>query len=121
MDINNIKEQAIKSAKKAAKYASTMVETGKLRLSISDVEAEVSSLMRDIGAIVYGAFAEGESFEGEVAQKCEAISAKKEDIAALRAKLGELRGVVSCPSCGAEVDRAANFCPKCGEAAGAEE
>ena len=117
MNINNIKDQALKSAKKAAKYASTMVEKGKLRLSMSDTEAEISSLLRDIGAIIYTAFAEGEEFEGEIKEKCEAVSAKKEEIAALRIKLSELKGVKNCPSCGSEIDELANFCPKCGESA----
>lgn len=112
----SIKNTISSTAKTAAKKSNELVEITKLKMAISNLEADIARLMRDIGEIVYEGYKSGEADASEeLPEICKQIEAKYEDIEASKAKLRKLKNLKLCNSCMTESDPDAVFCPKCGQ------
>lgn len=84
----------------------------KLNSQVSDLEKEIKESYTDIGKWYYQKFLEEP--DADVAKYFETIAADVEKIEELRAQIRELKGLVICPGCGAEVKEDAAFCDACG-------
>jgi len=116
MDIfESIKSTISNTAKSAAKKSNELVEITKLKMSISNLEMDITRLMGDIGESVYDAYKNGEGTAEDLPDICEQIDIKYADIEESREKLRKLKNVKLCPTCKNEVDPEAVFCSKCGQ------
>ena len=113
--ITSIKETLGKAIKTGVDKSNEIVEITKLRYAISDIEGDISKLMRDIGESVYEAYKDNKEPSEAINENCAAIDEKYAQVEEMRAKLNEIKNVTVCPKCGAAMDKESCFCSKCGE------
>ena len=109
---NKITNAGQETATKAKKFT----EIAKLNSLIGDKEKEISILFVELGHSYYERKKNDEVPEKVVKQ----ISTIYEEIETYKKQIGELKGVGSCPNCGAEVTNGAVFCNSCGAKLNAE-
>jgi len=113
--LNSIKDVISETAKSAVKKSNKIVETTKIKLAISDAEADIARNMKDIGELIYDAYKKETEPSETLKEKCELIDEKYQNIEDLRSKLCELKEIKICPSCKKETEPEAVFCSQCGE------
>ncbi|MBQ7717802.1 MAG: zinc ribbon domain-containing protein [Clostridia bacterium] len=113
--ITSIKETLGKAIKTGVDKSNEIVEITKLKFALSDIESDISKLMRDIGESVYEAYKENKEPDEEINANCALIAEKYEQAEEMRAKINELKKLTQCPKCGCAMDKDAQFCSKCGE------
>lgn len=108
--INNVE----KTAKTVVQKSNDVVEITKLKMAISNAEAEAEELIADVGRLVYEAYKSGEGNPELVEEKCEQIEALKKDIEEKRNLFAKLRNLKRCNECEYENEAEAVYCCKCG-------
>lgn len=102
------------AADAAGKKASEIASATKMNLQIFDLNTECDVLLREIGEIVYDIHNGLEADSAELDLKMELLDEKQEKIAQLRAQLGTLKPVITCPVCGKQCSKDDAFCAGCG-------
>lgn len=95
-----------------AQQTKNLADVTQLNSAISDREKKISQLCLNIGQLYYeehkgDSTAEHQEIIGE-------INALYAEIAQDREKIKQIKGVVKCPKCGADVPLNAAFCNACG-------
>ncbi len=113
-----ITDSVSKGVTTATEKAQQTVEITKLNNQISGKRKDIDKLYAAIGEVVYDAYLANDVSvsEEQVKPKCEEISAIREEIAGLDARIKEIRNEKDCPSCGKRVSDETKFCPSCGHA-----
>lgn len=93
-----------------------LVEVSKLNMAIASEEKMVDDIYSKIGRKIYKDYKEKKINDKSLIDKCEEIEAIEKDINILKKKLLKLKDKKACKKCGAEMDRGASYCPKCGKA-----
>ena len=96
----------------AAAQTRSFAEITRLNSAISDREKKLEALYRAIGEAYYRAHKNDAS--PECAPEMAAANELSSQIAADRERIKVLRGIVSCPQCGADIPSGAQFCSVCG-------
>ena len=110
-----VSDIAVDTVYGAGKKAGAVADAAKIRLQLLDRKAEVNTVLREIGEILYATHT-GEPSDSEIMlAKLQEIDALKEEIAALEEKLGRKSVPRTCETCGAAVQENAVFCEECGE------
>lgn len=110
-----VSDMAVDTVYGAGKMAGHLADAAKLRLKIVDRKAEVNTLLREIGEILYATHI-GEPSDSEIMlAKLQEIDALKAEIAELEEKLGRKEKPCTCETCGAVVQKDAAYCEECGE------
>ena len=90
--LKNLQEKAVNTAKVVGNKSQEMVEVGKLKLHITQLESDIKKLKLDMGEMVYDAFSKDTGFPAEDVTKLGAeISAKYAEIEETKAKIQELQ------------------------------
>ena len=90
--LKNLQEKAVNTAKVVGNKSQEMMEVGKLKLHISQLENEIKKLKLAIGEQVYNAFSKDEEFPAEeVKSLCEQISSKYSEIKDTKIKIQEIQ------------------------------
>ena len=124
MNLSNLFEKAVNSAKTAYEFAAKTANTAgkkaevvynksKHNLSIFDLNGELDVLYKELGKLIYAAH-KGEENTDAVTEKIESIDAKLAEVEALRDKIDELRDWKECTACGFKAEKDAQYCKKCG-------
>ncbi|TVY04419.1 zinc-ribbon domain-containing protein [Cohnella terricola] len=110
-----ITDSVSKGVTSATEKAQQTVEITKLNAQISGKRKDIDKLFAKIGESVYeGYVAHDLSLaEAKVMPRCEEISAIRDEIAALDARIKEIRNEKDCV-CGKRVAEDTRFCPSCG-------
>lgn len=88
--LKNLQEKAVSTAKVVGNKSQEMVETGKLKLHITQLEGDIKKLKLDMGELVYDAFSKDAEFPAEEVTKLGGeISAKYAEIEETKAKMQE--------------------------------
>ena len=95
-----------------AQQTKNFADTTRLNMEISEKEKKIAQLYAAIGQAYYEAHKDDASAES--ADKIAAINALFAEIADNRDKIGQIKGVAKCASCGAEISPDALFCNSCG-------
>jgi flagellar motility protein MotE (MotC chaperone) len=90
------------------------VEVSKINMAISSEEKMIEDIYKKIGRKIYKDYKEKKVNDKSLIDKCEEIETIEKDINALNKKLLKLKDKKCCKKCGAEMDKTAVFCPKCG-------
>lgn len=95
-----------------AQQTKDLAEVAKLNAAISDCEKKISQTLLQIGQSYY----ERHKSDGtaEEAEKIAQINTLYAGILANREKIKQIKGVVKCENCGADVPLNATFCNACG-------
>ncbi len=90
--LKNLGDKATSTAKMVGNKSSDLVETGKLKLQISQIEGEIKKGKAEVGEAVYNAYANGlDSPNEEILLLCNSIRDKDTEIEELKAKMQEVR------------------------------
>ncbi len=110
----NVGEGAAKGARKAGTKAGELLDSGKIKVKIADKKGDLKLLFLRLGEIIYAKHS-GEEYDLEAEQELYTkIDACKKNIAALEAKLADLKAAFTCPNCGSKCDKDDEFCAECG-------
>jgi len=90
--LKNLQEKAVSTAKVVGSKSQEMMEIGKLKLHITQLEGEIKKLKLDMGELVYNAFSKDTEFPAEDVTKLgREISAKYAEIEDTKAKVQEVQ------------------------------
>lgn len=95
-----------------AQQTKNLADRTQLGSAISEKERNIAQLCSALGREYYEAHKADESCE--FAEKVARINALYAEIAQNREKISQIKGVVKCESCGADVPANAAFCNACG-------
>lgn len=103
---------AAEAGKDAADKAKNFAEVTKLNHQISQCESRMRDVYVEIGKKFYeeNKNAPSEEYEGMFVQ----IANENMNIANIRAQVSRIKGIIYCPSCGAENSAENIFCCRCG-------
>ena len=90
--LKNLGNKAMSTAKVVGSKSQEMVEVGKLKIQINQLESDITKLKTEIGEIVYNAQSnEQELDEEQIVSLCNNINAKYHEIEGLREKIQEVK------------------------------
>lgn len=90
--LKNLQEKAVSTAKVVGNKSQDLVEIGKLKLQITQLEGDIKKMKFDMGELVYNAFSKDTEFPAEEVSKLGAeISAKYAAIEETKAKIQEVQ------------------------------
>lgn len=102
-------------ASSVAVKSGTMIETTKLSMEISANEKAIRELYEKIGERVYRDYTENKISDKHLISKCEEIDHYQKEINSIKKQILKVNDKKCCKKCGAEMDKRAMFCPKCGK------
>ena len=90
--LKHLGEKATRTAKMVGNKSSDLVETGKLKMQISQIEGDIKKVKAEIGETVYSAYENGLDSPSEVTLiLCNNIKEKNIEIEELKAKIQEVQ------------------------------
>lgn len=95
-----------------AQQTKNFTDVARLNSAISDKEKKIAQLYASIGQSYFQRHKDDAG--AEEAQQIAQINALFQEIAQCREEIKQIKGVVKCPSCGAEVALHSAFCNSCG-------
>ena len=108
----NLSKKASETTAKAIQQAKIISETAKLNSRIADEESKINANYFQIGklyASIHAADPE-DCFVGMLT----AIAESEKRVSDLKAQIQQIKGIVRCEKCGAEVAKGVAFCSSCG-------
>jgi len=111
---SKVGEKITQTGQSAAQKTKNTAETLKLKGMISDEEKNINNVFKQIGKMYYETF--GENPEQPFVQLVANIKDSEGRIVTYTDQINQLRGVLNCQNCGAEVPDDASFCSSCGSA-----
>ena len=109
--LDSFVRQAKKTGKAAVDKAGDMKDLAKLNMEIRSKEDFIERQYIEIGKRVYETEKDSDSSAFE-----EVFMIKRtfEEIEEIRQDIAEIKGMMKCPKCGADVAPDSRFCPSCG-------
>lgn len=109
-----------KSASEVGSKAKTMVEINILDSRISQIEAEIAKIYREIGEKAYEGYREDNLVKlicDTIHPFCQKIMEKEQEVSSLKEQINQLKDTSGkdCPSCSAKIPNETKFCPLCGK------
>lgn len=95
-------------SQKATDVSATM----RLNSQIKNDEEEMNKTLKSLGELYYNNAKQGT--DGDYTAMIARIDELKADITACKEQLIDLKGMIQCPKCGAELEKGARFCVQCG-------
>lgn len=109
-----IGEKFSKFASGTKKQAQVLVETNRLNSAIHKEEAAIQAAYSQIGKSYFETHSGDAGIPANFREMLDGILGRMRQIEELRAKIAEMKGVKTCPGCGAEAESETLFCSKCG-------
>ena len=115
---DKLKGAAATLADAAVKTTGDLAQKGKKQMNLLALENKLSRAQRQLGALVYALHKNGEENPELVEKYIRVVASVEAELAAYTPDVSDEADDADvqmlCPSCGAEVDPAATFCPVCG-------
>lgn len=112
-------DDVIVNAKSAAnvvgKKAAQLVDISKLRISVADLNNEISKQYESLGRAAYDAQKSGGDLSEEISERAKTIDDLNEQLNAVNEQLAAAREKLVCPNCGQENAQGSVYCSKCGQ------
>lgn len=115
---DNIGRKVSEAGQKMIQKTGEMSDTSRLNMQISDEEKKINAACQQIGKL----YAQLHRNDPEPAfqELVESVAKSEEIIRVCRGQIQRIKGVRSCPNCGAEVSAGSAFCAHCGNPMPAE-
>ena len=109
---DNLSQKASETTAKAVQRAKEMSDIARLNSMISEEEAKINNIYYQVGKLYVAMHPQDheEEFSGMIAT----LEESNGKIADYRQQVQDIKGVVLCPQCGAEVQSGVAFCSSCG-------
>lgn len=111
---DSLSKKASETTAKAIQQAKILSETARLNSLIADEESKISNNYYQIGKL-YAALHQAD-FDEDFAGMIAAIAESEQKIKDYRIQIQNVKGVLRCEKCGAEVAKGVAFCSSCGTA-----
>ena len=98
----------------ASKATSDMVDMGKIRYQIKQIEWEIEKTYAKLGEVVYATKKGATDLDEAVDLAVAEVDKLQEKLDELEARLRAYKKVDKCPACGKENDTESCFCSRCG-------
>jgi len=112
--MSDLRDTLMKFTKGVTKTSGELLKSTKLSLSLASEEDKLKQIYMEIGKKVHEIYQYGGTLGKFFDEKYGEIQKTEAGIQALKNQMDTIKGVKTCPKCGASVDRDAGFCPKCG-------
>lgn len=109
---DEVSKKLAKAGQGVAQSTKNVAAVAKLNSSISDEEKNINHQLALIGQAYYDLHQNDP--EDAMAMAVQSIRRSKEQIAQYKEQILQIKGIVNCPNCGAEVPYSAAFCNTCG-------
>ena len=109
---DNIGRKVSEAGQKMIQKTGEMSDTSRLNAQINDEEKKINAAYLQIGKLY--ASLHRDAPEPEFASLVQSVGDSEETIRACREQIQRIKGVRSCPKCGAEVSASSAFCALCG-------
>ena len=100
--------------KKTSETAGKISKEAKLKLKMNDNKNKIKSLYEEIGKKIYEKHVAGSDID-ETSNECAQIDTLSKEMEEARIEILHLNNKRICSKCSAEIEKNAQFCPKCGE------
>ena len=110
---SNLGKMASEATAKAVEQAKVLTEVTKLNSQIADEEKRINENYLRIGKLYIEIHAD--DYEEDFSEMLAAITESEKKIQTYKLQIQDVKGVVRCSKCGAEVAKNAAFCGACGE------
>lgn len=107
-----IGKRLVDAGQGVAQQTKNFADVTRLNSEISEKERKITQLYQTIGQTYYQNHSQAP--EPEYRQTVEEIQALLAEIAQYQEEIKQIKGIVKCPSCGADVPLRAAFCNSCG-------
>ncbi len=106
-----------KIARKTSETTGKIAKETKLKIKINENKNKINDIYEEIGKKVYEKHVREDSvcIKEDIQEECAKIDALAKEIEDARLEILKLNQKRLCSKCGAEIEIAAVFCPKCGE------
>lgn len=108
----NIGKKLTDASQGVAAQTKNFVEVTRLNGVISEDEKKIEGLFAELGKAYYERHKEDPA--AEELQNIEAVKELYDHIAQCREQIKQIKGIIKCPNCGADVPDEAQFCNVCG-------
>jgi DNA-directed RNA polymerase subunit M/transcription elongation factor TFIIS len=109
---DKVGQKISQTSQNVAQKTKNMTETMKLNGMVSDEEKHINNAFLQIGKIYYETF--GKTPDQLFTELIDGINDSKSKIVVYNDQIKQIKGVVRCPKCGAEVPISSTFCGTCG-------
>lgn len=100
------------TGKDIAEKTKKLSDTSKLNSEISKQQNAINQAYSQIGKIYFEKYSNLDC--SELKELCDSITASNTKINELKKEITQIKGLVNCPNCNAEVATSATFCGSCG-------
>lgn len=111
-------ENAVNKAKEvfdvAYKKTEDVVNTGKQKLDVANLENKLNKDYQKLGEIYFELIKESDDLQDVTLELKNAICEKQEKIAKIKKELNDAKNKRICPVCSVSIDKNAVFCSACG-------
>ena len=112
--MQDIKGTLFSMTKTITKTSGDFLKQTKLSMNLSAEESNLKTLYMDIGKKVHEIYQYGGSLGKFFDEKYHELEACERKISDLKNQISVLKGVKSCPKCGKNIEKSAEFCQTCG-------
>jgi len=112
--MQDIKGTLVNLTKSVTKTSGDLFKTTKLGMNLSSEENNLKNLYMEIGKKVHEIYQYGGTLGKFFDEKYLELEAAERKIAEIKEQISVIKGTKSCPKCGKNVERTAEFCQKCG-------
>ena len=91
-----------------------LIEETKLKIAISDKQADIAEIYEDIGKSIYDSYKNGEDVGKDFLKLVKKIDKINEEIEDMNTKILYNKGLRVCAECGETIALDSKFCIKCG-------
>ncbi|MBQ8184236.1 MAG: zinc ribbon domain-containing protein [Lachnospiraceae bacterium] len=109
---DDLSKKASETTAKAVQQAKDLSGTAKLNVQIAEEEKKLNGFYCQLGKLY--AMAHPEDYEENFASVMSLIIESEQKIKECRTQIHDIKGVVRCEKCGADVPKGAAFCTVCG-------
>lgn len=109
---DNISQKASETTAKVMQKAKGMSDIAKFNPMLAEEETQINNVQYQIGKLYVTMHAH--DHEKEFAGMIASLADAEEKVKRYREQIQDIKGVVRCPQCGAEVQSGSAFCSSCG-------
>lgn len=92
-----------------------LIADTKLKISISDKEADIEKIYEDMGKAVYDLYKSGDDVGKGFTKECKKIDKMNKEISEMNKTILYNKGLRNCEKCGEEISIESTFCGNCGQ------
>lgn len=112
--LDDVVINAKSAAEAVGKKAGQLVDVSKLRISVAEINSEMSKRFQALGQYVYENARDGLAEDAEAVGKMAEIDELSAQLAAVVKELGDKQNKTICPVCGKQCATCDRFCSVCG-------